>query len=254
MWNYEIEMCKELGLSWQNSKTREWFPVARISKIKENYFFRYTHGALRAKESGFQGLAGFVDFNKTYESDTVFPVFQNRIMNKSRRDRDDFLSWIGLNEGNYSQFEELARTGGIKATDNLQLYPIPSKTSNDRYVVQFFVHGVSHLPDNYKDRTNKLSKGERLYLCADLQNEQDSNALLLRTSDPVELVGYVPKFFAEDFKILFNSSQDDFFLHVVKLNLDAPEQLRLLCEISCTWPEGFRSLRSELFQPLNPVN
>lgn len=243
-------MCKELGLSWQNSKTREWFPIAKISKQNDTYCFQYTYGALNAKKAGFQGLAGFSDFNKTYLSDTVFPVFQNRIMNKSRRDRDEFLSWISLDESNYSQFEELARTGGIKATDSLQLYPIPSPT-NDRYQVQFFVHGVSHLPDNYKYRTNKLSKGEKLYLCADLQNEQDHNALLLRTADPVELVGYVPKFFAKDFKTLFELSKSDYEIKVVKLNLDAPEQLRLLCEISCVWPNGFKALNENSFQLLS---
>lgn len=242
-------MCRELGLSWQNSATREWFPVARISKENHEYFFRYTHGAVDAKQSGFQGLAGFPDFKKTYLSDTIFPVFQNRIMNRSRPDRDEFLSWIELDNDSYSQFEELARTGGIKATDNLQLYPIPSKIDGE-YKVQFFSHGVSHLPANYKDRVNTLLPGEKLYLCADLQNEQDLNALFLRTSDPVELVGYAPKFFAKDFQELFKTSKDSFEIKVVKVNTDAPEQLRLLCEISCCWPKNFTPFRERPFQLL----
>jgi hypothetical protein len=240
-------MCKELGLSWQCSKTREWFPVARIGQYNGEYSFRYTHGALEAKNIGFQGLAGFSDFEKTYLSDTIFPVFQNRIMNKSRPDRDEFLSWIELDNETYSPFEELARTGGIKATDNLQLYPIPSEVAG-KYKVQFFSHGISHLPDNYKDRTNCLSHKDKLYLCADLQNEQDVNALFLRTSDPVELVGYAPKFFAKDFLELFNKSKDSFEIVVVKVNKDAPESLRLLCEISCDWPKGFTSFKDKPFQ------
>ncbi len=242
-------MCKELGLSWQNQDTREWFPVARISKKDDEYAFRYTHGAVEAKKSGFQGLAGFPDFNHTYLSDIIFPVFQNRIMNKSRPDRDEFLSWIELKDTTYSQFKELARTGGIKATDNLQLYPIPSETDG-YYNVQFFSHGVSHLPENYKDRTNRLSVGDKLYLCADLQNEQDSSALFLRTSDPVELVGYVPKFFAKDFQELFKRSKDSFGIKVIKVNADAPEQLRLLCEIDCRWPKDFVPFKENSFQPL----
>lgn len=242
-------MCKELGLSWQNSKTREWFPVARIRKENEEYSFRYTHGALEAKESGFQGLAGFSDFEQTYLSDTIFPVFQNRIMNKSRPDRDEFLSWIQLDHQSYTQFEELARTGGIKATDNLQLYPIPFEQEG-KYKVQFFSHGISHLPDNYKDRTDGLSLEEKLYLCADLQNEQDANALFLRTSDPVELVGYAPKFFAKDFLTLFDQSKNSFDIRVVKVNSDAPEPLRLLCEISCDWPKNFIPFEEKSFQTL----
>jgi len=243
-------MCKELGLSWQNSETREWFPIARLTFQNKKYSFQYTKGALEANKLGFKGLAGFKDFNKIYHSDEIFPVFQNRIMNKSRPDREEFLSWLDLEKDESSQFEELARTGGIKATDSLQLYPVPF-LDNDSYKVQFFVHGVSHLPDNYKDCTNNLKTGDKLFLASDLQNEQDQNALLLRTNDPIQLVGYCPKFFAKDFKILFDRSPNNFKVKVVKLNLDAPEQLRLLCEVTCNWPENFTPFDDNSFKVIS---
>jgi len=242
-------MCKELILSWQDMKSREWFPVGRLSFDDGRYIFAYTKGALCAKESGFLGLAGMIDLSKVYYSDIIFPVFQNRILNKSRPDRSDFLSWLNINLDSYSQLEELARTGGIKATDSLQLYPVPS-IENNKYHVNFFAHGVSHLPKYYKERANNLLVGEKLYLCADYENEHDKNALFLRTKDPVEIVGYCPKFFAEDFNELFSASKESFNINLVKVNTKAPEQLRLLCELSCEWPNGFSPFSKKGFQLL----
>jgi len=245
-------MCKELFLSWQSSKTREWFPVARLSKIGEEFSFRYTKGAKEAKASGFVGLAGFSSFDKLYLSNTIFPVLQNRIMNKSRPDRDEYLSWLGLDSETHSDFEELARTGGVKATDNLQLYPIP-EPKNGLYQFQFFVHGISHLPENYKDRTYRLQPDDSLFLMPDVQNQQSKDAISLRTEDPVELVGYVPKFFTQDFIALFRANPNQFNIKVKKLNVDAPEQFALLCELTAPWPDDFKPLNNASFKALvNP--
>jgi len=242
-------MCKELGLSWQDSKTRKWLPIARISKRDDGYFFRYTNGAIEAKKYGFNMLPGFPNFEKAYCSSEIFPVFQNRIMNKSRPDRKVFLDWINLNDESYSPFEELARTGGIKATDNLQLYPIPV-SKDGLYTLSFFVHGVSHLPQSYKKRTLKLEPEDALFLMKDVQNKIDPAALALRTEDPIELVGYVPKFFAGDFEKLFNHNKEHFHVVVERLNSAAPEQLRLLCKLSTPWPRDFKALNMPSFTPL----
>ena len=228
-------------------KSREWFPVGRLSFLDDTYVFGYTNGAFNAKSAGFLGLAGMNDFSKTYKSERIFPIFQNRILNNSRPDRPEFLNWLNIDLDNYSQFEELARTGGIKATDSLRLYPVPSPVNN-QYLVNFFAHGVSHLIETYKKRANKLSVGDKLYLCADLENEYDKNALILRTEDPVEVVGYCPKFFAEDFYTVFEASKKSFSVNLVKVNADSPEQLRLLCKLSCEWPHNFLPFNRHEFQ------
>lgn len=249
-------MCRELILSWQDMKSREWFPVGRLSFSNNTYEFGYTNGAFNAEQTGFLGLAGMNDFFKSYKSENIFPVFQNRILNKSRPDRPEFLNWLDINLESYSQFEELARTGGIKATDSLRLYPVPSAI-NGKYLVNFFAHGVSHLIESYKKRANDLSVGDKLYLCADLENEYDKNALILRTQDPVEVVGYCPKFFAEDFYKVFEASKKSFNIDLVRVNIDAPEQLRLLCKLSCEWPNNFLPFNKPEFQLIsthvNPI-
>jgi len=240
-------MCRELILSWQDMKSREWFAVGRLSFIDNKYKFGYTSGALNAKKAGFLGLAGMNEFSKIYRSDKIFPVFQNRILNKSRPDRSEFLDWLNIDLDNYSQLEELARTGGIKATDSLRLYPVPYAIDG-KYVVNFFAHGVSHLIESYKKRANELLPGEKLYMCADLENEYDKNALILRTKDPIEVVGFCPKFFAEDFYTVFEASKKCFSINLVRVNMDAPEQLRLLCKLSCEWPDNFLPLNKPEFQ------
>jgi len=242
-------MCKELILSWQDMKSREWFAVGRLAFLNDKYSFVYIKGALKAKESGFLGLAGMPDFSKQYRSERIFPVFQNRILNKSRPDRPQFLSWLDMNIESYSAFEELARTGGIKATDSLRLYPVPSKV-NGKYSVHFFVHGISHLSKEHQERVSRIASGEKVYLCADLENEYDKNALILRTKEPVGIIGYCPQFFAEDFYSLFQTS-NNFSINLIKVNDKAPRQLSILCALNCEWPENFKPFFKEEFQSIH---
>jgi hypothetical protein len=82
---------------------------------------------------------------------------------------------------------------------------------------EFFSQGVSHLTQNTQDRIAKLKVGEKLFFCADLENLQDEDAHMLRTQDPVEFVGYCPKYFAKDFEKLFNLSKESFNIKVKQI-------------------------------------
>ena len=85
-------------------------------------------------------------------------------------------------------------------------------------------------------------------MCADLENEYDKNALILRTKGPIEVVEFCPKFFAEDFYTVFEASKKSFSINLVRVNMDAPEQLRLLCQLSCEWPKNFTPFNKKEFQ------
>lgn len=242
-------MCQELILSWQDAQTNKWFPVGRFSKQNQENSFIYIKGVEQAQNNGFSGLPSMEDFNKKYYYSDIFPLLKNRILNKSRPDRDEFLNWLEV-ESEDSDFEELAKTGGIKATDNLQLFPVPVK-ENNRYTLSFFAQGISHLKDSCQSRIKQLKKGDKLYFCLDLENEQDKSACLLRTDDPVQMVGYCPRYLAKDFKKLFDLSEKSFNITVQKVNKDAPEQLRLLCNINCDWHQNFKPFSESKFQPYN---
>lgn len=242
-------MCQQLILSWQDVKTNQWFPIGRFLKQNGGYLFVYVNGVKQAEQNGFFGLASMQNFDKEYYYNDIFPLFKNRILNKSRPDRDEFLEWLDIDSED-SDFEELAKTGGVKATDNLQLFPVPVN-ENNQYTLSFFVQGISHLSENCQKRIERLKNGEKLFFCADLENKQDRNAHLFRTKDPVEMVGYCPRHFAADFKKLFDKSKKSFNIKVKKVNKNAPEQLKLLCEITCDWPQDFLPFDDTRFEVVN---
>jgi hypothetical protein len=159
-------MCQELILSWQDTKTDQWFPIGRFSKHNDAYTFIYTKGAKQAKKHGFIELASMPDFNAEYRYSDIFPLLKNRILNKSRPDRQEFLKWLNIDSSN-TDFEELAKTGGVKATDNLCLFPMPIK-KNNQYNLEFFTQGIGHLTKSSQKRIEALEVGEKLLTCLTL--------------------------------------------------------------------------------------
>lgn len=244
-------MINELLLAWKSPKTHDWIPVGRLSHKDNKYIFKYTYAAKESADNNiFTPFVKMPDVNQRYESLELFPVFQNRLLPKSRPEYASYLDWLNLKEENLSPLEELARSGGIRVTDNLQLFPVPEKTSG-KYEVLFFSHGMRHLPASYIERINHLNHGNKLYLLADLQNDYDQFALALRTGDPPELVGYVPRFFARDFnKLIMCNKPHNVFVSVEKINVHAPIQFKLLCRIETTWPEDFVAFSYNDFKEL----
>ncbi|MCF6149446.1 MAG: hypothetical protein E3K37_12405 [Candidatus Kuenenia sp.] len=242
-------MIKQVVIVWQNPINRSWIPVGKLSYKDTKFFFQYTNGANLAKNAGhFVPFGQMLDLDKKYEADELFPIFKNRLLQKSRPEYEDYLSWLNLGEDNVSPLDELARSGGIRVTDNLQMFPIPEKTNN-RYKVTFFSHGIRHLPPNYIERIQHLSRSNRLYLMKDIQNNYDSLALALRTDDPPEIVGYCPGFFVRDFNdLLVKNGAKNVKVSVVRVNLESPVQFRLLCEFITDWPDQFIPFQGEDFE------
>jgi len=86
---------RTLYVAWQTpASIRAWFPIGRLDAdvTHDDYLFRYTEGALRAKrEVGFEPLPAFPIFKKRYESSELFPLFQNRVLGSNRRDFSEYL-------------------------------------------------------------------------------------------------------------------------------------------------------------------
>lgn len=241
-------MIDELILAWQNPRNREWLPVGRLLYSNNKYIFKYTVGAKREKD--FLPFGRMTPLDISHESEELFPIFKNRLLQKSRPEYEDYLDWLGLEKNKITPFEEMARTGGIRATDNLQLFPVPKKR-NGQYEITFFSHGISHLPPHYIERVNHLNQGYKLYLMRDIQNRSDVFALALRTEDPPEIVGYCPRFFVKDFgRLIDNNGPDKVDVSVVKVNLRAPLQFKLLCKFSTIWPAEFAPFEDEIFQTI----
>ncbi|WP_300673904.1 HIRAN domain-containing protein [Desulfoluna sp.] len=242
-------MVSELILAWYNSERHAWVPVGRLEYLNNKYFFRYTSEveSLHEKDN-FRPLAGMDKFETCYESDEIFPLFKNRLLQKNRPEYQDYLSWLNIEENEYSPIEELSKTGGIRSTDHLRLFPIPKK-QNDEYAISFFSYGIRYLSASCTDRLAKLNPDDKLYLMKDFQNKYDGHALLMRSEDPIEILGYVPRFFAEDFEKLIDLNDGDkVSVTVEKVNLKSPSQYKLLCKCRTTWPDRFVPFSGSEFQ------
>jgi len=248
---------KTLFLAWQNPKTRRWFPVGRLQCEDRLYRFGYVAGAATAASEGeFEPLPSFPDLHQVYESEHLFPLFSNRIMSKNRPEYDNFLSWLGLSpDRDADPIELLARSGGMRVTDHLEMFSLPEADSAGTYHVQFFVHGLRYMPPGAVPRTNNLKAGERLLVAHDFQNPKDGRALLLRTCEKTQqdmhLVGYCPRYLFAD---IFDSMvKDSNFpkITVERVNLPpAPIGFRLLCRADLRVTGGVKPFSSATFQPI----
>lgn len=239
-------MNNKLVLAWRNPETRTWTPVGILESKDERYTFYYTNGA---KADNFIAFGQMQNKREKYISDTLFPIFKNRLLVKSRPEYSDFLGWLDIKEDQNSEILELSRSRGIRATDELQLFPIPEKNENNNYEVFFFSHGISHISKNYIERLSSLKKNDKLLIMKDVQNKTDKLALTLRTKeDPIELMGYCPAFFIKDFnKLLDLNDEKEVEVSVQKINEDAPLQLKLLCKLTTKWPENFKPFEENEF-------
>jgi len=237
----------KLFLAWKNPKTKTWTPVGILEYKNNLYYFRYTQGA---SNTNFQTFGQMQDLRQTYSSDHLFPIFKNRLLSKSRPEYEDYLNWLDIQKDKTNDLLELARSGGIRATDDLQLFPMPEKNKNGEYEVLFFSHGLHHISEKYIKRLSLLKKNDRLLIMKDIQNNIDTNALILRTEDdPVEILGYCPSFFISDFNKLINKNVTNVNVYIQKINHSAPFQLKLLCKFTTKWPDNFIPFEDKEYQP-----
>ncbi|HEY4697898.1 MAG TPA: HIRAN domain-containing protein [Gallionella sp.] len=240
---------KALFVAWQDMKSRSWAPVGRLTHEDGVYRFVYTRGAEAMPD--FRPFGVMQDLHSAYKSEKLFPLFANRILAKNRPEYSDYLKWLGLNEARYDELEELARTGGLRATDSLELFPCPEPTAGKNYEVYFFCRGLRHLHAENQERAQQLKPGERLYLMQDLQNPHDPMALLMRTVEPITLVGYAPRYYSAEFTQLIKSTApDQVKVTVEQVNLDAPVQYRVLCKLTSPWPANFSPCTTQDFEAL----
>lgn len=192
------------------------------------------------------------DLSLVYESPELFPVFANRLLPKSRPEYDAFLRWSGFDPANPPEpIAILGVTEGIKPTDMIEVFPCPVRDTNGLYQNKFFLHGLRYMQPAAHERLGRLNSEEPLRFMLDMQNDADPHAVALRTDDDRILLGYVPRYLAQDVWALFNGCGTEyinFFVH--RVNLDAPLQQRLLCRVEACWPEGFKPCDGESFQPI----
>jgi hypothetical protein len=242
---------KKLFLAWQDSKSRDWFPIGKLTFDGKNYHFVYTHGVKKAqKESGFQLLHSFPERDRVYTSPELFPLFSNRLMRPSRPDYQDYIQWLNIPENEDDPIAILARSGGRKATDTFEVFPCPESNEDGSYHIHFFVHGLRYMPEHSIEKVKQLQPEERLYLMRDFQNPYGSTALLLRTEERHNL-GYCPRYLAVDIYEILKQNPQSACVKVERVNpAPTPIQFRLLCNMTAQWHGDFSPFSSQDYQEI----
>ncbi|MDQ8951927.1 hypothetical protein RFH42_03030 [Acinetobacter rudis] len=236
---------KTVYILWQDSSYsgRMWHTVAKINLTNSGtYLLNYTIGA---KNPRFQPFVKMADKSKKYESNELFNFLKNRIPPESRPEHEALFQWCDLDtQSNY--LELLAISGGEKATDNYRVISLP-ENSNGQYISTFFVSGIRYLSDEQKNKIAQLKDGYQIDYKFEDDNVNDPHAVLLLENSEHTMIGYYPRYLTEDLRNL-NKCGVDIKIQIIKVNVDAPEQFRLLCRTIAEWPKNFQSCNNEEFQ------
>ena len=246
-------MTRTVFLAWQDPQKRLWYPIGRLTSDGRTFRFVYTQGASLARAANrFVPLAAFPDLHRTYEADRLFPLFANRLLPASRPEFAQFLRWLNIGDALPAPLALLARSGGARETDNLEVFPCPEPAVDNTYEMAFFVRGLRHMAPVATERASRLEVGERLRVMLDLENDFDHDAMALRTAD-VEgplLLGYLPRYLSGELVRLMVATHKTPEVTVSQVNLDAPLQFRVLCQLRIDWGADFQPFTSEEYQPL----
>lgn len=244
--------AKTLFLAWQDKKeeSRQWFPIGRLDADVERplYRFRYTGGAKRAEsEAGFPLLVEFPELTEDYRSPELFPLFQNRVMNRARPDFTDYLRSLDLPEG-ADPIEILSANGGRRVTDAYEVFPKPVKHDDGSFTCRFFLHGWRHVNPSAQEQIDRLTKDDKLYVTLELTNPATGLAVQIQTPD-YYMIGWAPRYLVADL-VAAMAESPEYSAHVVQVNPQpAPSKQRVLIEMRGHW-SAYEPMTGEDFTPL----
>ena len=242
---------KTLFLAWQDSEpSKAWFPVGQLdADVKHSlYRFRYIGGAKRAQEkAGFPLLFEFPSLEEEYQSSELFPLFQNRVMNRKRPDFADYLESLDLS-GKVDPIEILSVNGGQRVTDAYEVFPKIEKDDTGQFTCRFFLHGLRRVNQAAQDRINRLVPGEKLHLTLELTNPATGLAVQIQTED-YHMIGWAPRYLVTDLSAEMTETPE-YSANVVRVNPpSAPSMQSVLIEMQGRW-EHHEPMSSANFTPL----
>ena len=243
--------ARTLFLAWQDSNpSRAWFPIGRLDADVELplYRFRYIEGAkLAQKKADFPLLFEFPSLEEEYQSSELFPLFQNRVMNRKRPDFADYLESLDLS-GKVDPIEILSVNGGQRVTDAYEVFPKIEKDDTGQFTCRFFLHGLRRVNQAAQDRINRLVPGEKLHLTLELTNPATGLAVQIQTED-YHMIGWAPRYLVTDLSAEMTETPE-YSANVVRVNPpSAPSMQSVLIEMQGRW-EHHEPMSSANFTPL----
>lgn len=242
-----------LFLAWQDKNGRRWFPVGRLDADAERsrYEFRYTCGASAAeRESGFAPLYDFPRFEAVYQSSSLFPLFENRVMTRSRKSFREYLDLLAIDDPDPDPLEILAVDGGYRMTDSFEVFPKIEKRGDGGFRCRFFLHGSRHTSLAARTRVNALETGEDLYIAVELTNPATQLAVQVQTMD-YHMIGWAPRYLVGDLAQAMAHAPSEYKAQVVKANAGSLlYRQSVLVELSGRWPDKYEPMSSKSYQLL----
>ena len=216
---------RRLMVTWQDPETRSYHQVGWLTQYDDGSFgYVYLPSAQRLAR--FHPFVGFREFDQSYYSVHLFPFFAQRLLSPQRPDLPRLLSALALDDSDaVGPFEFLARSGGRRGGDTVELLPEPLIEKDGSTCWLFLVHGVRYVP-GAGEVIDQLLPGDALEMVAEPDNPVNPEALLV-TRDGRRL-GWVP-----DPLLRHLRSIADPQLAVVRANpADLGHHLRLLVKVA----------------------
>jgi hypothetical protein len=238
------DLVTRLLVTWQNSDTRLYEAVAVLEATDGGYEFAYLRRVERVP--GFVPFLGFSEITRRYRSERLFSLFSERVLDPSRPDRPGWLNALALGQV-ARPMEILARSGGHRPGDSIEVVPEPQVDTTGRTTCDFMVHGVRYQA-GASERISLLAEGERLRLVEQPNNPANRRALLVTDKESHPL-GWVPDPLLDYVHTV--RSQGNPVVTVVRAN--GPEigyHLRLLVHLDGKVAPGYRAFSGPEWETL----
>lgn len=226
-------LSRRLAVTWQHPRTRTYHAVGLLAQAEHQYRFDYL--AASAEVLGPRRLLGFPDLDRSYGSHALFPLFAERLMDPARPDRPRLLDALSL-DALATPMEVLARSGGRRTGDTIELLPEPEVDADRTTSCLFLVHGTRHV-EGADAEIDGLVRGQELLLVDDPTNPVNTMAIRVegRPSGPL---GWVPDPLVE--YVRYVRRRGHAILRVERANpADVGPHLRLLVHLSGTVESGY---------------
>lgn len=246
----DLAVTHELAVTWQHPDTRSIQPVGLLTCSTSGYEFSYLRVA--SEVTDFQPFLGFPDLELPYTSDTLFPLFAQRVMRPSRPDYARYLRSLALAD-DASAWAILARSQGARVGDTIRAFPEPEVDHSGRTRSTFFANGIPHrLRDDSAvgPTLDALAPGTELTLVDEPDNPVNPLAIQLTERDGVALA-WVPDVLL-DYVHTVRAVAEPIVTVVAVNGPDVPPGFRLLVTLVGTAPAGYRAFSGPRWEIATP--
>lgn len=165
--------------------------IGHLARSGGEFRFWYEDDLSNAKACGFDLLPAFPEYRTSsnpYVARYLFALFAERIPELTRRDATDLMDEWGVDHPD-DQFEVLAKSGGIRATDRLELAEYREPDDSLVRPLEFRIAGR-----RFVSEPALLAVGDQISLRREPENEADPHAVVLERNG--RHAGYVPHQYA----------------------------------------------------------